>query len=35
MDLRMNEPESEAGVTGIHRYSTLQGGGVGTTWTQE
>ena len=23
----MNEPESEPGVSSIHRYSTLQGGG--------
>ena len=33
MDLRMNEPESGAGVSSIRRYYTLQGGGVGTTWT--
>ena len=31
----MNEPEPEAAVSSIHRFSTLQGGGVGTTWTQE
>ena len=35
MDSRMNEPESEAGVSSIRRYSPLQGGGVCTTWTEE
>ena len=35
MDSRMNEPESEAGMSSIHRYSTLQWVGVGTTWTEK
>ena len=35
MDSRMNERESGADVSSIHRYATLQRGGVGTTWTQE
>ena len=30
----MNEPEPEAGVSSIRRYSPLQEGGVGTTWTE-
>ena len=35
MDSRMNEPESGADVSSIRRYSTLQRGGVSTTWTQK
>ena len=33
LDSRMSEPDLKAGVSSICRYPTLQGGGLGTTWT--